>query len=50
MRLVNMALAAALSVLAIAAHVFKNNLPVKVYKDYGWPAVEIPKMNAQTEN
>lgn len=35
---------------AIAAHVFKNNLPVKVYKDYGWPAVEIPKMNAKTES
>ena len=35
---------------AIAAHVFKNNLPVKVYKDYGWPAVEIPKVNAKTEN
>lgn len=35
---------------AIADHVFKNNLPVKVYKDYGWPAVEIPKMNAKTES
>ena len=35
---------------AIAAHVFKNSLPVKVYKDYGWPAVEIPKMNAKTKN
>ena len=35
---------------AITAHVFKNNLPVKVYKDYGWPAVEIPQVNAITEN
>lgn len=35
---------------AISAYVFKNNLPVKVYKDYGWPAVEIPKVNATTEN
>ena len=35
---------------AIAAHVFKNSLPVKVYKDYGWPAVEIPKVYATTEN
>ena len=26
---------------AIAAYVEKHNLPVKVYKDYGWPAVEI---------
>ena len=29
---------------AIAAHVFKHNLPVKFYKDYGWPAVEIPNV------
>lgn len=35
---------------AIAAHVFKTSLPVKVYKDYGWPAVEIPKVFATTEN
>jgi len=35
---------------AIAVHVFKNSLPVKVYKDYGWPAVEIPKVYATTEN
>jgi len=35
---------------AIAAYVYKHNLPVKVYKDYGWPAVEIPKVNATTEN
>ena len=35
---------------AIAAYVFKHNLPVKVYKDYGWPAVEIPKVYATTEN
>lgn len=43
MRIVKMALAAALSVLAIAAYVLKHNLPVKLYKDYGWPAVQIPK-------
>ena len=35
---------------AIATYVFKNNLPVKVYKDYGWPAVEIPTVYATTEN
>lgn len=35
---------------AIAAYVFKHSLPVKVYKDYGWPAVEIPKVYATTEN
>ena len=35
---------------AIAAYVYKHNLPVKVYKDYGWPAVEIPKVYATTEN
>ena len=35
---------------AIAAYVFKHKLPVKVYKDYGWPAVEIPKVYATTEN
>ena len=35
---------------AIAAYVSKHNLPVKVYKDYGWPAVEIPKVYATTEN
>lgn len=27
---------------AIAAYVSLHNLPVKVYKDYGWPAVTIP--------
>lgn len=27
---------------AISAYVMKHNLSVKVYKDYGWPAVEIP--------
>ena len=35
---------------AIAAYVYKHNIPVKVYKDYGWPAVEIPKVYATTEN
>ena len=35
---------------AIAAYVFKHKLPVKVYKDYGWPAVEIPKVYVTTEN
>ena len=35
---------------AIAAYVFKHNLPVKVYKDYGWPPVEIPKVYATKEN
>ena len=35
---------------AIAAYVYKHDLPVKVYKDYGWPAVEIPKVYATTEN
>ena len=34
---------------AIAAFVAKRSLPVKVYKDYGWPAVEIPKVNAKAE-
>ncbi len=34
---------------AIAAFVSKHSLPVKVYKDYGWPAVEIPKVNAKAE-
>ena len=34
---------------AIAAFVSKHGLPVKVYKDYGWPAVEIPKVNAKAE-
>ena len=29
---------------AIAAHVFKHNLPAKFYKDYGWPPVEIPNV------
>jgi hypothetical protein len=28
---------------AIASYVFRHGLPVKVYKDYGWPAVEIPE-------
>ncbi len=28
---------------AIANYVSKRGLPVKVYKDYGWPAVEIPR-------
>ncbi len=28
---------------AIGAYVIKHDIPVKVYKDYGWPAVEIPK-------
>ena len=28
---------------AIGAYVAKNHLAVKVYKDYGWPAVEIPE-------
>lgn len=28
---------------AIAEYVSMHGLPVKVYKDYGWPAVEIPK-------
>ena len=35
---------------AVTAYVSKNNLPVKVYKDYGLPAVEIPKVYATTEN
>ena len=35
---------------AIAAYGYKHDLPVKVYKDYGWPAVEIPKVYATTEN
>jgi len=26
----------------IVAYVSLHNLPVKVYKDYGWPAVTIP--------
>jgi len=30
---------------AIADYVAKKGLAVKVYKDYGWPAVEIPKGN-----
>ena len=28
---------------AIASYVSRHQLPVKVYKDYGWPAVEIPQ-------
>ena len=27
----------------IADYVKKNNLPVKMVQDYGWPAVELPK-------
>ena len=30
---------------AIAKFVKKNNLAVKYYKDYGWPAVQIPSLN-----
>ena len=30
---------------AIAEFVRKNNLAVKYYKDYGWPAVQIPSLN-----
>lgn len=29
---------------AIGAYVFENKLAVKVYKDYGWPAVDIPEV------
>ena len=28
----------------IASYVQSHNLPVKVYKDFGWPAVEIPSV------
>ena len=30
---------------ALAEFVRKNNLAVKYYKDYGWPAVQIPSLN-----
>jgi len=30
---------------AISAYVLKHGLSVKVYKDYGWPAVEIPAVS-----
>ena len=34
----------------IAKYVKDNDLPVKYYQDYGWPAREIPALNFKTRN